>query len=105
MSPFLEGRQQLSHKELHSGRKIAAFSIHVEQAIGRMKCFDILKETIPISMMHLTNQIVFVCGMLTNFQPTLVSTSIPVDGSDADVDDYFKNISDCSSEASDAEDT
>jgi len=70
-----------------------------------MKCFDILKETVLISMMHLTNQIVFVCGMLMNFQSALVSTSIPVDGSDADVDDYFKNISDCSSEASDAEDT
>jgi len=55
--------------------------------------------------MCLTNQIVFVCGMLTNFQPALVSTSIPVDGSDADVDDYFKNISGCSSEALDDEDT
>ena len=103
MPPFLDGRQQLSHKELKSGRKIASLRIHVERAIGRMKCFDILKETIPISMTRLTNQIVYICGMLTNFQPALVNTSVPVDDSDTDehVDDYFKSFS---SEGSDSDD-
>ena len=104
MPPFLDGRQQLSHKELESGRKIVSLRIHVERAIGRMKCFDILKDTIPISMTRLTNQIVYVCGMLTNFQPALVNTSVSVDNSDTDVDDYFKTFSDCSSEGSDSED-
>ena len=102
--PILDGRQQLSHKQLESGRKIASLYIHVERAIGRMKCFDILKDTIPISMTRLTNQIVYVCGMLTNFQPALVNTSMSVDNSDTDVDDYFKTFSDCSSEGSDSED-
>ena len=37
--PFLEGRRQLPSTEVEAGRKIALVRIHVEQAIGRMKCF------------------------------------------------------------------
>ena len=53
-----------------------------------------------------TNQIVYICGMLTYFQPALVNTSMPVDDSDTDghVDEHFKKFSDCSSEGSDSDD-
>ena len=39
-----------------------------------MKCFGILKGTIPISLARLTNHIVYVCAFLTNFGPALVSS-------------------------------
>ena len=58
--PFLEGRRQLPSTEVKAGRKIASVRIDVEQAIGRMKCFGILKGTIPISLAQLTNHIVCV---------------------------------------------
>ena len=67
MPPFLDGRAQLPAKEIQEGRKIASLRIHVERAIGRMKNFDILKGTIPITMARQINQIVCVCGFLSNF--------------------------------------
>ena len=85
--PFLDSRKQLSASEVDTGRKIAFVRIHVERAINRLKFYRILKGTIPISMVHLTNQIVFVCAMLTNFQPAL----LPVEA-DVDVEWYFDDL-------------
>ena len=64
--------------------------IHVERAIGRMKNFDILKGTIPITMARQINQIVCVCGFLTNFHPALVPP--PETISESDVEDYFQDM-------------
>ena len=95
--PFLDGRQQLPPTEIETGRKIASLRIHVERAIGRMKTFTILKETIPISMARITNQIVCVCAFLTNFMPALVP--LPQDSSDSDVEEYFEQLSAYDSES------
>ena len=72
MPPFLDGRNQLTPEEVKKGRSIASLRIHVERAIGRMKNFTILKGCFPINMARLTNQIVCVCALLTNFFPPLV---------------------------------
>jgi len=85
--PFLEGRKQLSSSEVDAGRKIASVRIHVERAIQRLKFYKILKGTIPISMARLINQIIFVCAMLTNFQPAL----LPVE-EEVDVEHYFDDL-------------
>ena len=90
MPPFHDGRAQLPAKEIQEGRKIASLRIHVERAIGRMKNFDILKGTIPITMARQINQIVCVCGFLTNFHPALVPP--PETISDSDVEDYFQDM-------------
>jgi len=85
------------------GRKVASLRIHVERAIGRMKIFSILKQTIPISMARLTNQIVFVCAFLSNFQPALVA--LPAEQSDSTVEDYFEQLSDKDDSSSEESDT
>lgn len=95
--PFLDGRQQLPPQEIETGRKIASLRIHVERAIGRMKTFSILKGTIPLSMARITNQIIYVCAFLTNFQPALVP--LPEEHSDVDVEKYFEQLSDCDSDS------
>ena len=94
--PFLEGRTQLSAGEVREGRKIASLRIHVERAIGRIKNFSILSETLPISLARLANQIVCVCGYLTNFQPALVPP--PVDMCDTEVEEYFGSLPDSDNE-------
>ena len=48
-------------REVQEGRHIALLRIHVERAIGGMKTFSILKETLPVSLARLSNQIVCVC--------------------------------------------
>ena len=100
--PFLDGRSQLTPEKIEAGRKIASLRIHVERAIGRMKLYNILNGTIPLSMARITNQIVCVCALLTNFQPALIP--LPSEPCDSDVELYFQQLeSDCSSDNSDCE--
>ena len=70
--PFTEGQKQLPASEVSEGRKIASVRIHVEIVIGRIKTFQILKHTIPITLAGLSNQIITVYAFLSNFKPVLV---------------------------------
>ena len=54
--PFMEGGKQLPAMEVQEGRQVACVRIHVERAIGRMKSFSILKQTVPILLARLSNQ-------------------------------------------------
>ena len=101
----MEGCQQLPPEEVQQGRTIASLRIHVERAIGRIKTFRILKGTctFPISMARLANQVVCICGWLTNFLPALVPTQEESSMEESEVDDYFAAL-DSHSESSDDED-
>ena len=100
--PFLDGHSQLTTEKIEVGRKIASLRIHVERAIGRMKSYNILNGTIPLSMARITNLILCVCALLTNFQPALIP--LPMEPDDSDVESYFQQLEDeCSSDNSDCE--
>ncbi|XP_046542771.1 uncharacterized protein LOC124253100 [Haliotis rubra] len=70
--PFLGKRDKLTPKEDILTRSIARTRIHVERSVGRLREYRILSAVIPLSMKHLASQIVFVIGMLSNYQPPLV---------------------------------
>lgn len=53
-------------------KKIANARIHVERAIGRMKTFHILQETLPITLVPLVDDIIVICAAIANMQPPLV---------------------------------
>ena len=53
--------------------KIAAVCIHVERAINRMKQYALVGGVIPNTLWDIADQLVFVCGYLTNFEPGLVA--------------------------------
>ncbi len=96
--PAFLKEKQLSAEDVTKGRKIASVRIHVERAIGRIKKFQILKGTIPISMSRLSNQIVFVRAFLTNFLPALVPLHKDVVSSDINVENYFDQLTDSDSD-------
>ena len=103
MPPFMEGRTQLSADEVLSGRKIASVHVHVERVIGRVKNFSILKDTLPITLSRIANQIVCVCCWLVNFQPVLLPPAIvDSEDSDTDVDEYLNSFYSSDSELSDS---
>ena len=66
-----------------------------------MKTFSILKDTIPLSMACLSNQIVFVCAMLTNFLSVLVP--LPDESSKSVVEEYFGQLSSCDANSDDSD--
>ena len=71
--PFLRGKAQLDTGELVETRRIASLRIHVERCMERIKNFHIFDGVMPLSMMDISNQIFFVCAVLTNFHPPLCS--------------------------------
>ena len=72
MSPFLQSNSQMPANDVFVTKKIARLRVHVERAIGRVKDYHILRETLPASMWDSISDIIYVCCMLTNFGPPLV---------------------------------
>jgi hypothetical protein len=69
--PFLRGKSQLSNGELIQTRRIASLRIHVERSMERLKNYHIFDGVLPLSLMDVTDQMFFVCAVLTNFHPPL----------------------------------
>ena len=66
---FTRGKSQLPVSDVDNSRKIATVCIHVKRVIGRLKKFDILYKTIPISQVHLLD---ITCA-LVNLNVSVVS--------------------------------
>uniref|UniRef100_A0A8C6UET7 DDE Tnp4 domain-containing protein n=1 Tax=Neogobius melanostomus TaxID=47308 RepID=A0A8C6UET7_9GOBI len=63
---FTKGKKQLSANEVDTSRQLSRVRIHVERVIGRWKSFKILQTVIPVSQVTMLDDIVVVCGALTN---------------------------------------
>ena len=75
---FTKGKPQLSKREVEISRVLSNVRIHVERAIGHIKCYKILHNTFPISLIKTTfedfttiDKILVVCAALCNLQPSL----------------------------------
>ena len=64
--PFHRGKDQLSGSELVETRRI------VERAMEQIKNFHIFDRPLPPSLTDTSNQIFFICAVLTNFNPPLI---------------------------------
>ena len=70
--PSSSGLEQMSTCDVKKTKRVANARIHVERAIGRMKLFAILQNTLPVSLVPLIDDIVTVCAALVNLLPPLV---------------------------------
>jgi hypothetical protein len=69
--PSKAASMQMLPGDVKKTSSIANVRIYVEQAIGRMKNFNILKHEIPIKLLPLRDDIVRVCCALCNLLPPL----------------------------------
>ncbi len=64
--------RMLTQSEIAKTRSIASVRIHVERAIGRMKAFKLLGQTIHQRMWPFMDYIVVIVAVLCNMMPPLV---------------------------------
>ena len=69
--PSKHGNLQMSASDVQETSLIANVRIHVEQAIKRVKDFNILKKELPISLSPLLDDVVDVCCALCNVKKPL----------------------------------
>lgn len=69
---FTKGKSQLPACEVDSSRQLSRVRIHVERVTSRWKSFKILHSVIPISQVSLLDDMVIVCGALTNLCKSVV---------------------------------
>ena len=69
--PFLGKREKLTPAEVIETRKIAKARIHVERFNARLKSFRLIGNVIPMSLVPLASQCVYIACHLVNFQPPL----------------------------------
>ena len=71
--PPSAGLEQQTKENVLKTKKIANARIHVERAIGRLKWFNLLRNTIQITLIPLIDDILIVCAALCNLLPPLVN--------------------------------
>ena len=64
--------RMLTQNEIAKTRSLATVRIHVERAIGRMKIFKVLGQTVHQRMWPLMDHIVVIVAVLCNMMPPLV---------------------------------
>ncbi len=69
--PGRTGAFQMPARDVHKTKAIANRRIRVEQVIRRLKCFNILKYEVPITLLHSLDNIVIVCCALSNLMPPI----------------------------------
>ena len=65
-------KAQMIKTECSKTKDIANLRIHVERAINRIKTFRILKNTIPLTLIPLADDIISTCAALCNIQAPLI---------------------------------
>ena len=70
--PSKHNNLQMSKEDVAKTSKIANVRIYVEQAIGRMKQFHILKHELPISLLPMIDDITVVCAVMSSLYAAFV---------------------------------
>ena len=68
-----QGDRQFTPDDIMKTKKIAAVCIHIERAINRLKQYTLVDGVILNTLWDIADQLIFVTGYLTNFEPGLVA--------------------------------
>ena len=69
--PLIGSSRQMPTEDVVKTQEIASIGIHLERGINKIKIFHILDRVIPLHQSGLVNQMLSLCAILCNAQPTL----------------------------------
>ena len=69
--PGRKGAFQMPKKDVLKTKDIANRCIRVEQVIRRIKNFNILKYEVPLSLIHILDEVVIICSAICNLMPPI----------------------------------
>ena len=69
--PLIGNSRQMPTEDVVKTQEIASIGIHLEHRINKLKIFHIWDGVIPLHQSGLVNQILSLCAILCNAQPTL----------------------------------
>ena len=69
--PFLGKHATFTKEEILLTKRIAKARIHVERFNEQLKKFRLLDKTIPLTLVPIASQLVYVAACLVNFQDCL----------------------------------
>ena len=72
--PGARVKSQMTMVECKKTKDVANLRIHVERAINCIKFYRILKNILPITMLHHVDDIVKTCAALCNLKPLLINS-------------------------------
>ena len=72
IAPPLMRRGNLNAGMSTTTRRIAKVRVHVERMIRKLKCFTILKGSLPLTMKPYVDAVITVCAALVNLQPSVI---------------------------------
>ncbi|XP_004208234.1 uncharacterized protein LOC101240893 [Hydra vulgaris] len=70
--PGARVKSQMTASECKKTTDVANLRIHIERAVNRIKTFRILKNVLPISMLHHMDDMILSCAALCNLNPALI---------------------------------
>lgn len=73
--PFVKGGKPFTQEENALNKAITHARIHVERVIGRVRDYEYLNGTIPITQLDIVGPAALVCCALTNLKPSVVPQS------------------------------
>lgn len=72
MTPFISTSSQMTKQQFFQTQQIAAPRIVVEMKMEQIKNFKIIQNRLPLTEVHLVEQIIVICAAMTNLYSPLM---------------------------------
>ena len=72
LAPPMMGKGKVSSKATTMTRRIAKSRVHVERMIRKLKCFQLIRGVIPLTLKPYASSIIHVCAYLVNLSPSII---------------------------------
>jgi hypothetical protein len=101
LAPPIMSKGKVSAKATTLMRRIAKSRVHVERMIRKLKCFQLIRVVIPLTLKPYASSIIRVCACLVNLSPTIIDHDSDSDSEEWDSENYDRGDNDYSHESDD----